>query len=416
MERISQIALKMAALSVYGGVLRQPVCGAIYRLLCATSGEIREFAKAWGEFMQALLDANAADRLTQAILQEVLYDQNAFSLKAAMCTEQLPTTLISAAERDLSVLLEEVARITPQEILESCLFSGEAKALGLPAWQTGEPEALPCAAGASLVDWFAQFYRAHGCGIFAKYRAFVWREQTLIPVEYPDGTELNDLKGYSEPRQAVLANTEAFLKGLPANNCLLYGDRGTGKSSTVKAILNRYYTEGLRVIEMPKAFLTEFPALVAQIADLPMKFIIFIDDLSFSQQDDTYASLKAVLEGGVAAKPQNTLIYATSNRRHLVRETFSERQGDEIHRRDTIQENISLADRFGLSVNFSMPGKEEYLHIVRELAKQRGLEQYTVQLELGAEQWALARGGRSPRCARQYMNAAEAKIKLGGNP
>ena len=226
---------------------------------------------------------------------------------------------------------------------------------------------------------------------------------------------MSDLKGYEEPRQLVIDNTESFLNGLPANNCLLYGDRGTGKSSTIKAILNQYYTQGLRVIEMPKEFLMDFPDLVAQIAYLPMKFIIFIDDLSFSHQDDTYASLKAVLEGGVAARPENTLIYATSNRRHLVRETFSDRAGDEIHHGDTIQESLSLADRFGLSVNFSLPSKEKYLSIVEELAKQRGLEEYIDQLKLGAEQWAIARGGRSPRCARQFMNSAEAKIKLGRN-
>src|SRR5699024_437784 len=145
--------------------------------------------------------------------------------------------------------------------------------------------------------------------------------------------------------------------GLPANNCLLYGDRGTGKSSTVKALLNEYYTQGLRVIEMPKEYLMDFPYLVDQIASIPMKFIIFIDDLSFSQQDGTYAALKSVLQGGLAAKPANSLIYATSNRRHLLRENFADRNGDDLHRNDTIQESLSLADRFGLTINFMLPDK-----------------------------------------------------------
>ena len=140
-----------------------------------------------------------------------------------------------------------------------------------------------------------------------------------------------------------------------------------------------------------------------------------MDDLSFEEFETEYKYLKAVIEGGLERKPQNVLIYATSNRRHLVRETFSDRNGDEIHRGDTIQESLSLADRFGLSVNFSLPSKEKYLEIVAELAKQRGLEEYMDQLKQGAEQWAIARGGRSPRCARQFMNAAEAKIKLGRN-
>ena len=236
-----------------------------------------------------------------------------------------------------------------------------------------------------------------------------------MPVEHPDRTNMSDLKGYDLQRGMVVDNTVAFLKGLPANNCLLYGDRGTGKSSTVKAILNTYYTQRLRVIEMPKESLMEFPQLVDQIAGLPMKFIIFIDDLSFSQQDTTYASLKAVLEGGLAARPQNTLIYATSNRRHLVRETFSDRAGDEVHRGDTIQESLSLADRFGLSVNFMLPDKARYLEIIGKLAEQRGLEAYLPELEMLAERWATARGGRSPRCATQFIDAAEAAIRQKGS-
>ena len=205
----------------------------------------------------------------------------------------------------------------------------------------------------------------------------------------------------------------AFLEGLPANNCLLYGDRGTGKSSTVKAILNEYYSRGLRMVEMPKERLQDFPKLVDQIAPLPLCFIIYIDDLSFSQQDDTFAALKAVLEGGLAARPANALIYATSNRRHLLRERFSDREGDEVHRGDTIQESLSLSDRFGLAVNFSVPGKESYLEIVRALALERGLEAQLPQLEAGAERWALERGGRSPRCARQYVALAESRLRRG---
>ena len=169
------------------------------------------------------------------------------------------------------------------------------------------------------------------------------------------------------------------------------------------------------MIEMPKESLMEFPQLVDQIAALPMKFIIFIDDLSFSQQDSTYASLKAVLEGGLAARPANTLIYATSNRRHLVRETFSDRDGDEVHKGDTIQESLSLADRFGLSVNFMLPDRARYLDIIRKLAEQRGLDEYIPQLEVMGERWATSRGGRSPRCATQFINAAEAQIRQKGS-
>ena len=414
MKQISDIALKMASLSIYKGVLEQPVLKALYELLWTVETTPKQVALAWGTFVQALTTANATDKVADAMLQTILYDQNQFSLEAAANMVNMESGLKRATQRDLAVL-QEAATITPQDILGSCLFEGELQRLDLPEWKTGEVSDILKGTAEAAAAKIMKFHREHGCGIFAKYRAFIWRNKTIIPVEFPDQTQMSDLKGYEEPRQMVVDNTESFLQGLPANNCLLYGDRGTGKSSTIKAILNEYYAEGLRIIEMPKEFLMDFPDLVAKIAGLPMKFIIFIDDLSFSQQDDTYASLKAVLEGGVAARPANTLIYATSNRRHLVRETFSDRAGDEVHRGDTIQESLSLADRFGLSVNFSIPSKQKYLEIIIALAKQRGLEDHLDDLLHGAEQWAIARGGRSPRCARQFMNSAEAKIKLEKN-
>ena len=274
----------------------------------------------------------------------------------------------------------------------------------LPRWKTGQPIEGMRGSIAQCLDWMADYYRRHGCGIYARYRAFVWREGDIAPVAYPDSIRLTSLKGYEIPRGLVHDNTVSFLEGLSCNNCLLYGDRGTGKSSTVKALLNEYCDKGLRMVEMPKESLCDFPKLVERIAQVPLRFIVFIDDLSFSKQDDSFAALKAVLEGGLAACPENALIYATSNRRHLLRERFSDREGDEVHRRDTIQESLSLADRFGLSVSFSVPGKAEYLDIVRALAKERRLNVESEALELGAERWALERGGRSPRCAKQYIS------------
>ena len=160
-------------------------------------------------------------------------------------------------------------------------------------------------------------------------------------------------------------NTRALLDGFEANNMLLYGDRGTGKSSTVKALLNEYAGQGLRMVEMPKEYLRELPDLTGRLARIPLKFIVFIDDLSFSDGDDNFAALKAVLEGGLASRPQNVVIYATSNRRHLLRETFSDRGGDEVHRADTVQEAVSLSDRFGISLTFLMPDKQKFLDIDR---------------------------------------------------
>ena len=197
----------------------------------------------------------------------------------------------------------------------------------------------------------------------------------------------------------------ALLDGLPAANVLLCGDAGTGKSSTVKAIVNGLWQKGLRLIELRKKQLPLLPRVMEQIAHNPLKFIIFIDDLSFAQQDDGFGALKAMLEGSAAAKTPNAVIYATSNRRHIVRESFSARQGDDVHRNDTIEEMISLSARFGLSVLFVKPDKALYLHIVSQLAKANGLHCDENTLTTGAEAFALGRGGRSARAAKQYVDS-----------
>lgn len=410
MNQMKQAAMKMASLSVYKGILNRTVPKALYRLLWAETE--REFLNSWGDFFAVLCERGYSESLAECITGTALYDENAFSLSAAAGETDFSQAMMNAVERDLKIILD-ISSITPQELLEGCPFREEVLALELPVWQTGEPVAALRGDLKGCIQNMARYYRENGCGMYARYRAFIWRDQKIQPVAYPDKTRLTDLKGYELPRGLAIDNTLAFLQGLPANNCLLYGDRGTGKSSTVKALLNEFYPKGLRVIEMPKESLMDFPILVDQIAAIPMKFIIFIDDLSFSKQNDTYAALKAVLEGGLAARPENTLIYATSNRRHLVRETFSDREGDEVHKGDTIQESLSLADRFGLSISFILPDRERFLEIVRQLAKQRSLDDYIEDLEKGAERWAMERGGRSPRCARQYINNAEARIRRG---
>lgn len=409
MNQRREAAMKMASLSIYKGIMNRTVPKAFYRLLWADTEQ--EFLNAWGAFFAVLCERGFSDNFAECLTQTAMFDENAFALEATEGKTEFTPQMMYAVERDLQVILD-LSRLTPDDLLEDCDFEGAFR-LELPRWGTGEPITYLRGDIHDCIEQMRAYYHANGCGMYARYRAFIWRDKKIEPVAYPDKTHLSDLKGYELQRKLAIDNTLAFLQGFPANNCLLYGDRGTGKSSTVKALLNEYYPRGLRMIEMPKEFLMDFPALVDQIAALPMKFIIFIDDLSFSRQDDTYAALKAVLEGGLAARPENALIYATSNRRHLVRETFSDREGDEVHKFDTIQESLSLADRFGLSINFSLPDKVRYLEIVRKLAKQRGLEQYTEELERCAEQWATARGGRSPRCAKQFIDDAEARLKRG---
>ncbi|MDF2566579.1 MAG: putative ATPase superfamily [Oscillospiraceae bacterium] len=262
----------------------------------------------------------------------------------------------------------------------------------------------------------AEFYRSNGVGDFAKYKAFSFvkknHEYILKPVSDPDDIKLSDLKQYEVQRRKIVENTLAFVHSKPCNNVLLYGDRGTGKSSTVKALLNEYSGQGLRMIQIDKSHLFGLGTLIEQIASVPLKFIIFIDDLTFNENDDNFGMLKAVLEGSLVKRPPNIVIYATSNRRHLIKETFSAREGDEIHKADTIDENLSLSDRFGLSLTFLMPNKDNFLAIVESIALDRDLKIDRDLLLKGAERFALAKSGRTPRLAKQYVDHVQARLEL----
>ena len=203
----------------------------------------------------------------------------------------------------------------------------------------------------------------------------------------------------------MIDNTQAFVDGRPAANVLLCGDAGTGKSSTVKAVANAFFKEGVRLIEIRKDQLRSLPLVMAKISGNPLKFIIFIDDLAFNKNNDDFSMLKAALEGSASAMADNAVIYATSNRRHIVKESFKDRDGDDVHINDTLQETLSLSERFGLTVLFSKPDKKLYLSIVRELAKRNGISMDEKELELRAEEFALRKGSRSARGAEQFINS-----------
>lgn len=245
----------------------------------------------------------------------------------------------------------------------------------------------------------------YGYGEYARHAMFRVDDSGHIrPVRSPDPVRLSDLVGYEEERGEVIRNTRALLCGRPAANALLCGDAGTGKSATVKAVVNEFFSDGLRLIELHKDQLPLLAEIMGELAENPLKFILFIDDLSFACDDDGYAALKAVLEGSATARVPNAVIYATSNRRHLVRETFSSREGDEVHRRDTMEELLSLSARFGLTVLFSRPSKPLYLAIVHTLAEGKGIDLPEEELDRMAEAFALAKGGRSARAAGQFID------------
>ena len=241
--------------------------------------------------------------------------------------------------------------------------------------------------------------------------AYTQRNGQLVPVKYPDPQKLSELPGYEQEREKVIANTRALLTGMPANNVLLYGDAGTGKSSTVKAICNEFAAEGLRLVEVKKNQLYQIPDLMDKLAANPLKFILFIDDLSFTANDDNFAALKAILEGSVGGRARNIAVYATSNRRHLIKETLTDRTGDDIHEADTRQELMSLSARFGLTVTFQRPEKARFEAILTELAKQHHIEMPHDQLLVKAEAFAIRAGGRSPRVAKQFIEQCESGVQ-----
>lgn len=254
-----------------------------------------------------------------------------------------------------------------------------------------------------LLEALITHYRTLGNGVLSKYVAFKY-DGELSGVSSTDKITFDDLIGIEYQKQTLIDNTKAFLDGKAANNVLLFGDRGTGKSSSVKALLNMFCDEGLRVIEMPKHCIKDIPCLSKTLADSPNKYIIFLDDLTFESHETEYRALKVAMEGQLQANPDNVLIYATSNRRHLIRENWSDREGGEIHVNDQMQETLSLSERFGISLVFSAPTQKEYLNIVSEMLKKYGIEM-NGDIEKKAVVWQMNYGGRSARCAKQFITS-----------
>ena len=255
------------------------------------------------------------------------------------------------------------------------------------------------------------FYAAYGVGKFGLNKSFrishpEGKEMEIKAIKNIDHVKLEDLVGYEIPKQKLIANTEAFVQGKPANNCLLFGDAGTGKSSSIKGIINKYYDQGLRMIEVYKHQFQDLNDVIAQIKNRNYKFIIYMDDLSFEEFEIEYKYLKAIIEGGLEVKPDNVLIYATSNRRHLVREKYSDKEErrDDLHSSDTVQEKLSLVARFGVSIFFCAPDKKEFQNIIKVLAERNNIHMEEDELLLEANKWELAHGGLSGRTAQQFID------------
>ena len=361
-----------------------PVCDAVAQFEAA----LFEHTTNWGSYLGAA----------------VLEAETVCVRQAASGT--LAPALQTALDSELA-FLQALCGLTLDELLAAAgSATGQAQELAfLPRWETSSID-LPAAYAQRMSE-----VGKKGYGMFAKHHVFTVENGQLVPVKYPDPQRLSELPGYEKEREKVIANTKALLAGMPANNVLLYGDAGTGKSSAVKAIANEFAPEGLRLVEVKKNQLYQIPDLMDKLAANPLKFILFIDDLSFTANDDNFAALKAILEGSVGGRAKNIAVYATSNRRHLIKETLTDRTGDDIHEADTRQELMSLSARFGLTVTFQRPEKARFENILAELAKQHGIDMPMDQLLVKAEAFAIRAGGRSPRVAKQFIEQCEAGVQ-----
>lgn len=381
------LSCRISALSVFRGILSKKEMTAFLGFLKAE--ELCEKLSCYGEFINTLgvHGGSFSAFLTKAVCE----DENIY-IKSVAKKKDVSDSIKTNARKELE-LFSELTKLTPDMLFEDSGYSGY-----IPGFENEE------------VD-FSAVYRErlghigrYGYGIFATAGMFRVEDGEIIPVEAADDISADTFIGYEKERAQVMENTEALTQGKYAQNVLLCGDAGTGKSSTVKAVANAYFDKGVRLIELRKDQLFSLSHVMGRIADNPLKFIIFIDDLSFNKNDDCFSMLKAALEGSASAKASNAVIYATSNRRHIVKERFSERgHEDDIHHSDTVQELLSLSDRFGLVVYFSKPNKKLYLDIVHELARKENLDIDEKELDLKAEAFALAKGSRSPRAAQQFI-------------
>ena len=404
----SSLRYALQGLSAYRGLLDEPVFDQattlIYTLSVGQAEQQDDRDHVWGEealsayakLFQALCDGGF-DGIGDWLWDKLRYTETPFALSAQ--SDSASPALEQAARRDVDALLA-LAELDCGAILT-------AIAALLPPEQASMVQAMPRWTASAPFDFYrlVRFYRDHGAGLYARYRAFLWEDGQLVPVADPDCPKPEDLLGYEQQRSQVETNTRQMMAGHYANNVLLFGDGGTGKSATVKSMLYLPGMEDLRLIEIQKENLTGLPQLMRSLGDRRQKFILFIDDLAFDQDDKTYSSMKTILEGSLEKRPANVVIYATSNRRHLVRQNFSDRGNDEVDAAETIAEKTALAERFGLRIPYLSMSKADFLALVDYLAGQNGLTLPAQELHARAMTWEIRHSGRTPRVARQFISS-----------
>jgi predicted AAA+ superfamily ATPase len=427
--KIQFLQRQAASLLLYQSVLESEVGNAFLDLLKAiryTDADALGCLEAYGRYFNCLATRN--QNWEEYLITQIERAENAFSEQAQQLEfEKLPTALIAAAKHDLQALqdlyecssaslsewVQDVARLPVSPIVwynEQVTPTEETRYISF---------LLKSDNWADTVEDLAAYYKRFGTGFFAEYKALRWQAGEFIGIRYADQVKLTELVGYESQKDTLQKNTEFLLSGQAALHVLLYGSRGSGKSSLVKALLNEYAERNLRLIEVAKSELKDLPIILEQLRGKQQKFIIFVDDLSFEEDDDAFKALKVVLEGSLTARSQNVVVYATSNRRHLIREFFVDRptpkEREEVHAWDTMQEKLSFSDRFGLTLTFEPADQKTYLQIVRHLVEQAGINIKQEDLEYQALQWATRHNGRSGRTARQFVDFMKAEVAVFGS-
>ncbi len=393
MKDLMALYVKLRSLVLFRSLLTDDVFLPLMALLTSAQKSEAERVDAYAAFVAQLF--KTTEDWTCYVWARIAANENPYVYKRAG-NEPISAGLRVCLAVELAIL-EEVSQLDAHSVRQALKFSGY-----LPEWTTHSSAFVP-----AYEERMGKLNKV-GYGIFTEHAMFHIENDAIVPVQTPDPVRVQELKGYERERALVQTNTLALINGKPAANTLLYGDAGTGKSSTVKALVNEYEKDGLRLIEIKKHQLLIIPSILDRLRNNPLRFILYLDDLSFAECSEESGALKAILEGSAAARTKNVAIYATSNRRHIVNERFSDREGGDVHRNETIEEQTSLSERFGLRVYFGKPDKEGYLAIVRELLLQYGMDA-TDEMLLQAERHALSHGGRSPRVAKQFMEALDAR-------
>ncbi|PRR83309.1 ATP-binding protein [Clostridium vincentii] len=429
MEQEEKIKLYLDSLCVYKGIFKEKVGDKFNTLVDKISidSSFGECIVAYNEFTYSLFSVSKDLSFKEGIVDEMLLNSNPFNVMVEGSEEVAPF-IIQGIKAELECL-GKIALVNSTTIKEIFISKfGENQLVkkridSLLHWGINNIDYIAKKDSpfekiklllmnsnewASCTDDIVDFHKKNGTGRVTAYGAFVWERYDndqvghLREIKEPDPVRLSNLIGYESQKKEIISNTKQFLMGAPANNLLLYGARGTGKSSTVKAILNEYSNQGLRLIEVDKKQLSDFTRIIRLLKNKKQKFIIFVDDLVFDENEDSYSALKTILEGKVENRPSNIIIYATTNRRHLVSEKFSDR--DDVNSKDTMEEKLSLADRFGITISFFTPNQKEFLIIVDGIVNERGLIVDEGELHREALKWEKWHNGRSPRSANQFVD------------